>query len=101
MWLFRAGVEGQAQEPRTSFPQLPLYGACQADDRRARSSRNSPHEDKYRDTGLDETESRMTTLGGAWALGDVRAVELPSVVTTPFRPSSPLLCGRIHLDPLC
>ena len=32
------------------------------------SSRQSPDEDNYRDSGLDETESRMTTLG--WLTAD-------------------------------
>jgi len=30
-------------------------------------TQEKPDKDNYRDSGLDETESRMTTLGGAWA----------------------------------
>ena len=42
-------------------------------------ARNSPDEDNSRDPGLDEAESRMTTLGGAWALGGVPGAGIVSV----------------------
>ena len=34
-----------------------------------------PDEDKYGGSGLDETESRMTARGGAWALGGFRTAK--------------------------
>ena len=37
-------------------------------------SRNSPGEGQYRDSGLDEAESRMTTLGGV----DLRGLGAPT-----------------------
>src|SRR5580704_10552949 len=72
---------------------LHRLGGLTAKDRRlAGRAGGSPDRDEYRDSGLDETGSRMTTFEGV-GLGMLAAID-PATRYTSMQPPSAKLCSH-------